>query len=220
MSLYSKTERERGFAYKCIGMMLRRSKNNDFVNQILESVIPTVNFNRENERDGWAAMFGLVSTTHLDLVLQRVELYLKLNDGKGSGSSSGQSGQGIFGFRSAKPAETQHSDFSRATVLLSYAYISIYSSLELIVSRLETSILLNAVKIAQLVREEPAKMIVAKAFGILAQSMNKEHLKTDFTFSSRNDLIGEIIKFIAHDGPGRLTAATFKQMIEAAHSFM
>lgn len=217
LPFYAKLERERGFAYKCIGVVLRKSKINEFVSRTLETMIPMINFQHEHERNGWATMFGYASATHLDIVLQRLELYLKLNETKGSGSSSGGGGGGLFGFRS-KP-ET-HSDLSRATCLLSYAYVSIFASLDLIVSRMETSILSSAVKIARMIKEEGAKNIVAKSFVILAQSMNKEHLKTDFSFASRNDLIQEIIAYITQESNAKLQPGTFNECVHACHALV
>ena len=215
--MYLKLERERGFAYKCIGIVLRKSKINEFVSRTLETLLTSVNFNRENERNGWATMFGFTSTTHLDLVLQRLELYLKVGDQKGSSGSSGGGG-GLFGFLGSK--QETHSDLSKATTLLAYAYVSIFATLDLIVSRLETSILLNAVKIARTIREEPAKFIVAKAFSILAQSMNPDHLKTEFSFASRNELISEMINYISGESGAKLQANTYNQCIRACHAFV
>lgn len=218
LPLYTKLERERGFAYKCIGVVLRKSKINEFVSRTLETLATTVNFQHEHERNGWAAMFGLCSATHLDLVLQRLDLYLKIGDAKGSGSSSGGSGGGLFGFLSSKT--DTHSDLSRATTLLAYAYVSIYASLDLIVSRMETSILINAVKIARMIKDETGKLIVAKSYVILAQSMNKEHLKTDFTFASRNDLIQEMTNYIAQELNLKLQPTIFNQCVKACHALM
>ena len=219
LHLYNKLERERGFAYKCIGIVLRKSKINEFVSRTLETLISTVNFNRENERAGWAMMFGFCSTTHLDSVLQRLELYLKIGDLKNaSGSSGSGGGSGLFGFLSSKP-ET-HSDLSRASILLAYAYISTNASLDLIVSRLETSILVNAVKIARVVKDESGKMLVAKSYHILAQAMNKEHLQTDFAFASRNDLIVEMVNYISQDITMKLQPATFNQCVLASHALV
>lgn len=180
-------------------------------------MITVINFQHENERNGWATMFGFASATHLDIVLQRLELYLKISDTKGSSSSSGGGG-GLFSFLGSKT--DTHSDLSRATSLLAYAYVSIYASLELIVSRMETSILLSAVKIARTVKEETGKFIVAKAFGILAQSMNTSHLKTDFVFASRNDLIQEMVNYIIQETNVKLQPATFNQCINACHALM
>lgn len=217
--MYAKLPRERGFAYKCIGIVLRKSKINEFVSRTLETMITVINFQHEYERNGWAIMFGFTSATHLDIVLQRLELYLKINDAKSSSSSSGGSGGGLFGFLGSK-SDNQQSDLARATSLLAYAYVSIYASLELIVSRMETSILVSAVKIARLVKEEAGKFIVAKAFSILAESMNKNHLKTDFVFASRNDLIQEMINYIIQETNIKLQPATFNQCINACHALM
>ncbi|CAF4886650.1 unnamed protein product, partial [Rotaria magnacalcarata] len=74
-------------------------------------MITTINFHHENERNGWATMFGFCSTTHLDIVLQRLDMYLKLGDSKSSSStSSGSGGGGLFGFLSSKT--DTHSDLS------------------------------------------------------------------------------------------------------------
>lgn len=215
LPFYAKLERERGFAYKCIGVVLRKSKINEFVSRTLEAMIPMINFQHEYERNGWATMFGFASATHLDIVLQRLELHLKLSDSKGSGSSSGGGGGGLFSFRSK--TET-HSDLSRATSLLAYAYVSIFASLDLIVSRMETSILVGAVKIARMIKEEGAKFIVAKAFVILAQSMNKDHLKTDFSFALRNELIQEMINYVTQEATAKLQPVTFNECVHACHA--
>ena len=198
--------------------MLRKSKINEFVSRTLESMTTVIHFQHEYERNGWATMFGFCSATHLDLVLQRLEIYLKMGDSKSSSSSSSGSGGGLFSFLSSK-IDT-HTDLSRATTLLAYAYASIYASLDLIVSRMETTILINAVKIARTVKEETEKLIVAKSFTILAQSMNINHLKTEFIFASRNDLIQEMINYITNDTNKKLQPTTFNQCIKACHALM
>ncbi|CAF2850281.1 unnamed protein product [Rotaria sp. Silwood2] len=217
LPLYIKLERERGFAYKCIGIVLRKSKINEFVSRTLESMMTVINFQHEHERNGWATMFGFCSTTHLDIVLQRVDLYLKIGDSKSSASTSSGS-SGLFGFLSSKT--DTHSDLSRATTLLAYAYVSIFATLDLIISRMETSILINAVKIARTIKEETGKLIVAKSFVILAQSMNTNHLKTDFVFASRNDLIQEMINYITQETNVKLQPATFNQCVRACHALI
>jgi hypothetical protein len=176
-----------------------------------------INFQREHERNGWAIMFGFSSATHLDIVLQRLELYLKISDVKSSAPSS-SGGGGLFSFLGSKT--DTHSDLSRATSLLAYAYVSIYASLDLIVSRMETSILISAVKIARTIKEETGKFIVAKSFIILAQSMNKDRLQTDFVFASRNDLIQEMTNYITQETGAKLQPATFNQCINACHGLM
>jgi hypothetical protein len=85
---------------------------------------------------------------------------------------------------------------------------------------METSILISSVKIARIVKEETGKFLVAKSFGILAQSMNKNHLKTDFVFASRNDLIQEMINYITQETNVKLQPATFNQCINACHALM
>jgi len=215
LPLYAKLERERGFAYRCIGIVLRKSKINEFASRTLETMITAINFQHEHERNGWAMMFGFTSASHLDIVLQRLDLYLKLTDSKGSGSSGGG---GLFGgFRSKTDT---HSDLSRATSLLAYAYVSNYASKELVVSRMEASILNTAVTIARLIKEESARFIVAKSFILLARAMNKDHLQTDFVFKARNDLIQEMVNYIIQETTIKLQPATFNECINACHSLM
>ncbi|CAF0851318.1 unnamed protein product [Rotaria sordida] len=217
LPLYIKLGHERGFAYKCIGIVLRKSKINEFVSRTLESMMTVINFHHEHERNGWATMFGFCSTTHLDIVLQRLDMYLKISDSKNPSSTSSGSG-GLFGFLSSK--SDTHSDLARATTLLAYAYVSIYAALDLIISRMETSILINAVKIARTIKEETGKLIVAKSFVILAQSMNKNHLKTDFVFASRNDLIQEMINYVTQETSIKLQPTTFNQCVRACHALI
>jgi len=217
LPLYAKLERERGFAYRCIGIVLRKSKINEFVNRTLQSMTTVINFQHEHERNGWATMFGFSSATHLDIVLQQLDSYLKISDVKSSSSSS-SGGGGLFSFLGSKT--DTHSDLSRATSLLAYGYVSIYASLDLIVSRMESSILNTAAKIARTIKEETAKFIVAKSFIILAQSMNKNHLKSDFPFAPRNDLIQEMVNYITQETGSKLQPATFNQCVNACHALM
>jgi hypothetical protein len=143
---------------------------------------------------------------------------LKIGDVKNASTSTSGSGGGLFGFLSSKP--DTHTDLSRSSTLLGYAYVSVYANLELIISRMETSILIGAVKIARSTREESSKSIVTKSFVILAQSMNKNHLKTDYAFASRNDLIQEMIHYMTNETSIKLHSTTFNQAIRACHSLM
>ena len=82
---------------------------------------------------GAAISFGYCASVHLDTVLLKLETYAK---------SEKKSFGGLFNILKDSGSKAD-SDFSKATIVLSYGYVTFYAAKDLIISRLETYILRN-----------------------------------------------------------------------------
>ncbi len=77
--------------------------------------------------------FGYVASSHIDTILSKLENYRR---GDGKKKESG----GLFS-SFLKDSKSSDSDVSKSTIILAYAYVTLYSPKDLILSRLEANIL-------------------------------------------------------------------------------
>lgn len=122
---------------------------------------------------------------HLDTVLLKLETFAKNETKKSFG--------GIFS-SILKDAKNVDSDFSKATLVLSYGYVTFYAAKDLIISRLETYILRNVGGYAAgNIKELALKQNILKSIDLITKCMHEDHLHKDFNFSYKTTLLNQII---------------------------
>ncbi|XP_062573049.1 maestro heat-like repeat-containing protein family member 1, partial [Saccostrea cucullata] len=131
LPLYNSYPEEKNFAYKCIGIIMRKSTKKDFVNKHLDLMFSTVKHTDQVEREGVAIAMGFCAASHLDPVLGKLDSVAKNDMVQKSG--------GLFKFMKDK----SEVDIERikATLMLCYGYVALFSPVSLIVSRMEATIL-------------------------------------------------------------------------------
>ena len=147
-----------------------------------------VNHTNQIEREGCAISFGYCASIHLDTVLLKLETYAK-NDTKKSFFGSIGSGN------KADP------ELTKATIVLSYGYVTLYAAKDLIISRLETYILRNVGGYASgVIKDIVFKQNILKSVDLISKCMHQDHLQKDFNFSYKATLLNQIITYVSADG--------------------
>ena len=206
------------FTYKCLGLLLRQSQSKKLVDTTIAALFVTVDHNDQLQREGCAVGFGYAAATHLDQILQKLDMILKgkpLNDDKVQESSTAvapKKTKGFFGGSSsssassaaAKPADEK----TKSTVMLAYGNVCFYAPVDLITSRMEATILRSLTPHFSTAKDLCLKQNVIRATQLLGKSMHENHLKQQYIFNNRDDLIKSILTIIQAETPALLNTAT------------
>lgn len=150
LRLYVIQPQDKAFAMRLLGAALSRVANPTFVTEHILLVFRTANHQNNVEREGCAQAMGHCASVHTDLVLTELENVSKWEHAKRANSS-------IFSFIKeampyGKPLDTDVI-YLRATIVLSYGYVTLYCPKDMIVQRLESTTLpflrqyLNGIKV-------------------------------------------------------------------------
>ncbi|KAL5467301.1 hypothetical protein EMCRGX_G031509 [Ephydatia muelleri] len=190
MAKYGNLPDEKGFLYKCMGVILRKATHKQFVQNHLDMMFATIRHSSQVERDGCAAGIGYASSSHIDTVLTKLEMVLKdeLNK-KGKG--------GFFSF--GKDKSDADVERLKATVMLCYGYVCHHSPPNLIISRMETNVMRNINPHFAKVKDTVVKQNLIRTINIIGQSLHPEHLKSEYIFTGRGDLINHLLEYIRQE---------------------
>jgi maestro heat-like repeat-containing protein family member 1 len=182
---------EKSFAYKCLGLTLNKTTNKSVIDSLLETMIQTVNHSSQIEREGVATGFGYCSIGHLDNVLLKLETFAKTEVKKSSG--------GLFSsfIKQDTNRNTSDPELVKATLVLSYGFVTLYAPKDLIISRLEANVLrsVNAYLSAP-IKDVTLKQNILKSLEMITKCMNQDHLHKDFNFSYKSTLLNQVVAFI------------------------
>ena len=204
------------FTYKCLGLLMRQSQSKKLVDTAISSLFVTVDHNDQLQREGCAVGFGYAAATHLDQILQKLDMILKgkpLIEQKMQESSSApaKKSKGFFGgssnsssSASVKPADEK----TKSTVMLAYGNVCFYAPFDLITSRMEATILRSLTPHFSTAKDLCLKQNVIRATQLLGRSMHENHLKQQYTFNNRDDLIKSILLIIHAEAPALLNTST------------
>ncbi|XP_069113199.1 maestro heat-like repeat-containing protein family member 1 isoform X7 [Argopecten irradians] len=129
--MYNSYPEEKNFLYKCLGVVMRKSNKKDFVNKHLDLIFSTIKHSDQTEREGCAIAMGFCAASHLDAVLTKLESVAKNEMSQKSG--------GLFSF--IKDRSEADIERTKATLMLCYGFVALFSPPTLIVSRMEATIL-------------------------------------------------------------------------------
>ncbi|RDD47071.1 Maestro heat-like repeat-containing protein family member 1 [Trichoplax sp. H2] len=176
----------KNFLYKCIGVILRKTTNKAYVEKQLNIMFSSVNHTNQTEREGCAMGMGFASYAHLDAVLQKLEDVPKREMVRKS--------TGFMGFMKDK----SEADVERikSTLILSYGYVTYYSPVNLITSRIEVNILRVINPQFGNVKDSTVKQNLIRSVALIGHALHKDHLKFSFTFNKRDDLITHMLNYI------------------------
>ncbi|EDV29054.1 uncharacterized protein TRIADDRAFT_52558 [Trichoplax adhaerens] len=161
----------KNFLYKCIGVILRKTTNKAYVEKQLNIMFSSVNHTNQTEREGCAMGMGFASYAHLDAVLQKLEDVPK------------------------REMDKSEADVERikSTLILSYGYVTYYSPVNLITSRIEVNILRVINPQFGNVKDSTVKQNLIRSVALIGHALHKDHLKFSFTFNKRDDLITHML---------------------------
>ncbi len=134
---YSSYPEEKGFLYKCLGVLMRKSVHKQFVQSHLDMMFSTVKHSNQVEREvrvyvgeggmvllrgcrtpqGCAIGAGFCAASHLDTVVGKLEQVTKEDMVRKS--------KGFFGF--SKDKSEADVERIKATIMLCYGYVTFHS---------------------------------------------------------------------------------------------
>ncbi|XP_069759022.1 maestro heat-like repeat-containing protein family member 1 [Narcine bancroftii] len=124
---------QKGFASKCLGVVLQHTQSQQVVRAKLQAMLRAVRHDQDLEREGLATGIGYCAQTHLDIVLTVLKAYSRL---------------GVFRktatfyqiMKDQKSIEIIH---EKSTLILCYGYLVLHCPQDKIVARIERDILPN-----------------------------------------------------------------------------
>ncbi|KAJ8303306.1 hypothetical protein KUTeg_019702 [Tegillarca granosa] len=178
---------------KCLGVLMRKSTKKDFVNKHLDVIFNSVKHTDQTEREGCAISFGFCAASHLDAVLSKLDNVAK-ND-------LVQKSSGLF--RIMKDKSEADIERIKATLMLCYGFVALYSPTSLIVSRMEATILRSItphfanVKIENIsclfkVESIELKRNLIRTVELIGKTLDPKSLKLDYKFSQRRQFLEDL----------------------------
>eukprot|EP00117_Sycon_ciliatum_P004055 scpid12251/ scgid8580/ HEAT repeat-containing protein 7A len=187
LNLYGHLPDEKNFLYKCIGVVMRKSTNKQFIADHLNLIFSTVKHTSQVEREGCAIALGFCAASHLDMAIEKLE-FVTRND-------MIRKSTGILGLMKDK----SEADVERikSTVMLCYGYVTLFAPIDLITSRVEVNILRCINPHFANVRDTGVKQNLIRTVELIGKALHPDHLKNkDFVFSKRADLLGHMQSYI------------------------
>ncbi|XP_025115241.1 maestro heat-like repeat-containing protein family member 1 isoform X3 [Pomacea canaliculata] len=183
---YANCPQEKNFLFKCLGIILRKSSKKDFVVKHLDIIFASVRHTDQLEREGCAIAVGFAAASHLDFVLTKLEAVAK--------SDMVRKSSGILGILKDK----SEGDIERvkATIMLCYGYVALYSPPALIISRMEATILRTISPYFTNVRDTSVKQNLIRTVSLIGEALHPDHLETYYNFSSRGDFITHLQNYL------------------------
>ncbi|KAK3746766.1 hypothetical protein QZH41_013595 [Actinostola sp. cb2023] len=211
LALYSNRSNDKNFLYKCFGIVLRKVKQNGFLQTQLGLIFSTIKHSSQEEREGCAIGVGFCAATNLDSVLTKLEQISKTDMVKKSG--------GILGFM--KDKTDINVERVKSTVMLCYGYATLYGPPSLITSRQEANIFRNMIKHFAHVKDTNVKQNLIRAVELIGKALEPSRLQQpDFVFSRRVELINHMLAYIKAEPANSITTETRALAMDACASLM
>ncbi|KAJ7383167.1 Mroh1p [Desmophyllum pertusum] len=181
--LYTHLPEEKNFLFKCMGVVLNKVTNKDFVQMNLNIMFSSVKHSSQVEREGCAIGIGFCAGTNLDQVLLKLEQVSKNEMAKKSG---------ILSFM--KDKSDPDTEKLKSTVMLCYGYAVLYAPPALVTSRLETSIFRVISRHYSNVKDVHVKQNLIRATGLIGKALEPSRLQQpEFIFTKRKELINHML---------------------------
>jgi hypothetical protein len=188
-ALYPESK-DKNMLSKCLGAVLRKSTNKSFIEEHLNIAFASVDHASQVEREGCARCFGFCSSSHLDQVIEKL----------GAIASRDMVRKSV-GFMGLMKDKTEM-DVARikATLMLCYGFVTLYSPPSLITSRIEVNILSAINPHFSNVRDNSVKENLVRCVDLIGKALHPDHLKTDkFIMHRRGDLLGHMRNYMASE---------------------
>lgn len=198
--MYAKYSEDKNFLYKSIGIVMRKSTKKDFVNKMLDQVFNTVKHTDQTEREGCAVCLGFCATSHLDAVLSKLETVTK--------SDLSQKKSGLLGFMKSDNKSEADVERIKATLMLCYGYVALYSPPSLIISRMEATILRSLTPHFANVKDAVVKQNLIRAVDQIGQALHPSHLGQTYNFSNRGEFLTHLQTYMHGESTASLTNET------------
>ncbi|XP_031575321.1 maestro heat-like repeat-containing protein family member 1 [Actinia tenebrosa] len=209
--LYNNLPHNKNFSYKCLGIVLRKVKNKEFLQTQLNLMFTTIKHASQVEREGCAIGVGFCAATNLDSVLIKLEHVSKTDMVRKSG--------GILGFM--KDKTDINVERVKSTVMLCYGYATLYGPPSLITSRLEANIFRVMIKHFGNVKDTSVKQNLIRAVELIGKALDPSRLQqADFVFSRRAELVNHMLAYIKAEPATHITTETRALAMDACASLV
>ncbi|KAK2550462.1 Maestro heat-like repeat-containing protein family member 1 [Acropora cervicornis] len=207
--LYANLPEEKNFLFKCIGVVLNKVKNKDFVQNQLNIVFSSVKHGSQVEREGLAIGIGFSAGTNLDQVLLKLDQVSKTEMTKKS--------SGILSFM--KDKSDSDTEKVKSTVMLCYGYTVLYAPPGLITSRLETSIFRVISRHYTNVKDVHVKQNLIRATELIGKALEPSRLQQpEFVFTKRQEFVNHMLTYMKAESPSVITTETRALAMDACAS--
>ncbi|XP_052816666.1 maestro heat-like repeat-containing protein family member 1 isoform X2 [Mya arenaria] len=197
--MYARYPEEKNFLFKCVGIVMRKSTKKDFVTKMLDTVFSSVKHTDQTEREGCAVCLGFCATSHLDSVLSKLETVTKTDMAQKKG--------GVFSFMKSEKSEV---DIERikATLMLCYGYVALFSPPTLIISRMEATILRSLTPHFANVRDSSVKQNLIRAVDQIGQALHPGHLGQTYNFTNRGEFLTHLQNYMSAESTQHIGSET------------
>ncbi|XP_041034313.1 maestro heat-like repeat-containing protein family member 1 [Carcharodon carcharias] len=209
---------QKGFLFKCLGIVLQLAQNQEVVKKTLHEMLQTVHHDKDLEREGIAIGIGHCAHTHLDITLTILKDCSKLNIFKKTASF----------YQIMKDQGSIEIMKVRSTLILCYGYLIWYSPKQLILPRLETDILQNILshfnmKILGMrvqVKDSTMKLSLIKTITLMARAILSLEDQYRYKLARKAELVTYMQDFIKAEPRDMIKTSIRKAALEASASLI
>uniref|UniRef100_A0ABM5GD29 Maestro heat-like repeat-containing protein family member 1 isoform X1 n=1 Tax=Pogona vitticeps TaxID=103695 RepID=A0ABM5GD29_9SAUR len=194
LSSYNGLPVEKNFLYKGIGTALATCENKDLVRKQLQELLETARYPEESEREGLASCLGLCAKSHLDETLAKLEEFVR--------SDVFRKSAGLFSlFKDRSDNEVEK---VKSTLILCYGCVAKHAPRELVLARIEDSILRNiflyfntkVLGIKVETKDLTLKLCLIRSVCMICRAVCANAQSGDFNFARKAELVSQMMDFI------------------------
>ncbi|XP_062900740.1 maestro heat-like repeat-containing protein family member 1 isoform X1 [Mobula hypostoma] len=184
---YNSFPQEKGFLYKCAGVVLRQSADTDLVRRQLLDLLQSVRHVEVLEREGVAVCVGFCATTHLDDTLSKLEDFSKSDIFKKSPSL----------FNILKDKSDMDVEKAKSTLILCYGYLTLHAPQDRILFRVQKDVVKRVLShfntkvlgIKVETKDLTIKLSLMKTLTLIARAVHACEKTHPFTFLQKGELL-------------------------------
>uniref|UniRef100_A0A915CVK4 Huntingtin n=1 Tax=Ditylenchus dipsaci TaxID=166011 RepID=A0A915CVK4_9BILA len=209
LQLYNDNSHDKAFLMRCLGWTLSRITNCNFVVDHMELLFRSTTHSNQIERVGCAMAMGHCAQSHTDLILTELENVAKWEHTKDWNKKNSGSG-GIFNMLKEAMPYGKTLDLEvihlRATLVLSYGYVVYYCPIEMVVQRLEQTVLPFLRQYIANCKEIVMKEAHLETINLIAITVHSSHLNSDYEFKNRYECFSYIKQYVQSESPETLSS--------------
>ncbi|XP_043547011.1 maestro heat-like repeat-containing protein family member 1 [Chiloscyllium plagiosum] len=187
LSNYGNRPHEKGFLYKCVGVVLRQTGSHNVVRKQLVEILQSVRHTEPLEREGVAVCIGFCAKTHLDITLTKLEEFGKSDTLKKSPSL----------FQILKDKSDVDVEKAKSTLILCYGYLTLYAPKELILARIEKDVIKQVLShfntkvlgIKVETKDLTIKLSLMKSISLIARAIYANEQNNSYNFTRKRELL-------------------------------
>ncbi|XP_069771217.1 maestro heat-like repeat-containing protein family member 1 isoform X2 [Narcine bancroftii] len=175
---YNGLPHEKGFLYKCAGVVLRQMNNVDVVRKQLRELLQRVQHADALEREGVAVGVGFCATTHLDITLSKLDDYGRSDVFKKSPSL----------FHILKDKSDIDVERARSTLILCYGYLTLHAPADQILARVEKDVVKPVLSHFN-TKDLTIKLSLMKTLTLIARAIHANKKTHPYIFTQKGELL-------------------------------